>query len=351
MGNFFEMQTSLVSTCKIRVTDITPWEEQNPRDTYALVLYWKDPVTGIWTVDNTNPDPGLWDIQAINNGNHDIYVFGVYAYISSFEDTSIVFYNGLAYIYIPGEGCPSPWIVSEQEALGNNPENSDCWRVATMEDYFNTGVYRYDWHGFYDVNCIFIVPVSTKLSCHNWRITNDVESSWIVTVNLYNLNDPTVVVATYQWDTATEDYIDIELPEDGIYEVELSYIVDEEVLYYPRVRIRDICGFLDCMVQLTKQILCNEKDPCCQSCSEEMKNQMQIWRDHLNMMMALYNSIEAALNIDLYYCMNNMLESDEAEENLQYLIELITKLNELADRCGECYGAQTTEATQPCKDC
>jgi len=354
MTNQLTAALSVITGCDIQVTDQTNWNGQfvQERSLYHLYLWWKDPVTNAWTLDSTNPLSASYLLNTMNNGVHTVEIYAVEKYSTSsyvaVTPGQMYSYNGQAFVW----NNVSPWVPATQTALGLFPSAVNGWVLMSVEGSFHNygGTGNQFYTGTISVECTRTFDL-TKTSCHNWRLTNNYDITGIINVDLYNLNDPTTIITSFEWNTSVDEYIDVEVSEDGIFELDLSYVVGETTYHYPRVRIRDICGFLDCMVKLVKQILCNEKDPCCQSCSEEQKRQLQIWRDHLNMMIAYSDAIQAAINIDLYYCMNNQIESEPAEENLQYIIELITKLNELTDRCGECYGAQETEATQPCKDC
>lgn len=347
---------SMVAPCTIRLVDTSIWESQQQRDEFVLVttcgLVGETP-----NIDLSNG--AIWNWYPSVNGTYFVcmflcpvydptYIFPIYS--------GVYFHNGAGYYYdptIPG----TPWIPNNET---DTPDVSSEWKPATtIDDYYNNVINQFRLC-FQNIKVDCIQPEQfdstiTKMGCLKWKLCSTQSGDY--TVNIYStLNivdvdsleniDP---ILTSPWNPEV-DCLEIELPKDGVYIITITEVINGNDYVVSKQIIKDFCTLRKCMAKLALSIMCHEHDPCCQTCSKEQKEQYRIWADHLNMMNALYMEFNAELNIQLTNCLFGLTDTEQ-ELSLQMLIDIINELNNLSDRCGECYGATSKESTSPCKNC
>ncbi len=352
------------ANCQITVTDTSPWQTDpgDPylRTNYALAMFWQDPITLTWYSDLTNP-VGSWPaFQTLNNGWHHIEVFSVslynpasalnIGYSEIYFDTA----DSCFYVFLGGV----PWVPNlhpgetpASDAVSLTPE----WFIADDIDLFlDQKIGLIEWSGWINVECVLPDISMTKTTCDSWEICNE-------DVNLsygYMFYSVTDLVTPIEQAIITDECVTITAPADGAYIIQVysmngttyDQVLNTYIVY-------SFCHLEACIESLTKQILCNDWDPCCTSCSAEQKREWQIKRDHLNMMIALQGRLFYLLNQNSIYCMfSGMLDptspniNENITDNAAEMIQIIERLAYLTGRCGQCEGTQTT-STSGCTDC
>jgi hypothetical protein len=379
--NYFSVSYVITEECKISVTDTTTYPVSVtggtfPESYYAKLLYWTrrlDHLTPHWDV--STPSADNWLLTPTVNDIYDVILFYIqnYSQMSFVLNGDVVFYSGNIYLYT----CALPHDVS----IGTTPDVNTCFVVVTDINTIyssNMNVNAYWACRPLTVNCVEESPIVpcpdcpdcpecpdcnqtdegvleihseiSKVSCNSWTVCS-IDEVNTLTVKLYSIRDLSTVIEEYT--LAPEECQDIEVDDDGVFIIRVynGEELTETFLEY------SFCNLETCFVSLTKELFCNEFDPCCTSCDAEAKRLMQIKRDHLNMMIAYISKIHYLLNENSVYCMLSGIinpESDDIETlistNSNEIVSILNRLKHLTDRCGECYGTQTNETTG-CTNC
>lgn len=167
----------------------------------------------------------------------------------------------------------------------------------------------------------------TKISCHNWRISND--TGYPATAILYDYLNNVVSEGLI----FTNDLLDIELDEDGAYYVEIIYEVGEARFKF-YCCIYDFCMAESCFKSLFKYVLCKCADPCDDDCAELYELDKK--RTDLEFIFALYTTIERSVYYEKYKYLNIYSLNTSRRTLMGQIGRAITKMNIVVTRCGMC---------------
>ena len=360
------------------VTDNTDWSASTlDRDEVGIALFSSQDGLN-WTGDLTNPGsntvPAVWYVDAQNQNSLYITSFFVPVWSAgTYVAGSIVLHLGT--FYFNGTGASTTGI----------PGTSTDWDVLTVNDYgtfynsvFNMGLDYWMYNTQIALDCD--LTQIWKLSCYNYRIVPNMEDITIVQggvtynrnweVTLYDYTGQTALGCWVIDRNAGDTYVDITTPElDGVYIVTIRYQAgaidgntcnnvedDLQIAYsYP---IYEICSLNKCYMSLVQSILCNEMDPCCETCDEDVIRAMELQRLEINKMVMLYFTLLAYLNlervnylgVDTFYDFNGNPVNMDRYNLVMQIKDIITKIGEVVGRCGDCNGTQQ-DTPNPCKDC
>ena len=357
-----------LNDCVITVTNDTvyytnagnedPLPTQDPTD-YAHVLFTQDPVGNVTMIETLGP----WTITPGVNGLYGWCLFGVMVYkpYQDFEVTPniLYLYDG-KYYYYDGSSYWNPIVHTN---LGEYPDTSADWVEVSGQANF----YSYNYSQYCESEWITCgTPATTlevtegKTECNTYELSANLNTSLVV--NLYLLSqfssyneianefEALTPISSQNWDN-TSIPIEVTSTQDGVYVILVLYPSGNSYTIADIFIEIELCDFDACKNTVIKDILCEEFDPCCESCDKSMRLRYDKWSDHLNLMVYFSKTIRNFLAINLKTCLISGSVTDEYDENLQKLAKFIENMNAITDRCGECYGAIETQSTKPCKNC
>jgi len=195
----------------------------------------------------------------------------------------------------------------------------------------------------------------TRIECHKRRVAITTTIPLWVTVLVESVNG--AYTESYVFYTGSISYIDIQLPADDAYRLTINYYAFEDldvpidttqVIY-----IDEICGLSECFREMVIKILCNETDPCCESCNAEEKVKQEKLRYMVNQIMALFLSLTAIIHKDTMAYLGIWEDDACRESNQQDISTLIEALKAAIERCGVCEESIATNVTtaQGCQNC
>lgn len=388
------------NTCdSITVHEQILWDNINPpthRDEIGLALFYRNISSGISGCDLSNPGNNTtnaeWVIPIESAGQYEIFMFAVHRWIdmgSVWPLYSIVYHNGFFWI------CMDPNIDREPGT------NINIWRKATCDDFIMFNNYCMGashnikfllnefFSSIYNSECVSARVLN--VGCNRYQV-QDIAAPEIqeqpnfmlpTLVKVWNLAMTEEIIDCIYIDRmAGETLANVQLPDDdGVYVIEVGYgsytnvIWDENtppnMISYTIVRdcafnadlptnqyvAYGICNIESCWKKLYDKMMCKPVDVCCDSCDPEVKEEMENFRYTLNMMNALwfnlmaYIELEQGIYMHLYnlYTINGVVSDPVRMSFLQHIADIIEKIAEITERCGDCNGAFSNETG--CTEC
>jgi len=359
------------------VKDTTDWESSSlEREDVGIALFSStDNIS--WLGDLTNPgdnnNQSEWFVDALNQNT--LYITSFYVPVwqaGLYLPHAIVYRLGVFYYN------------SSVGSTAGEPGISLDWTILTESDFgifynsvFNLGLEYWMYSTQVQLDCD--LTQIWKQECYHYRVIPNLEDITIEIegktylrnweVSLYDVTGQTLLGCWVIDRNAGETYADIITPEeDGIYVVYIRYQagppsssctnLEDDIQIVHTYPIYEICDLQNCYMNLVNNLLCNEIDPCCETCDEDVLRQMDLQRMELNKMIALYFTLISMLNLERvnYLGVNvlfdiNRTPVDMDRYNLIMKInDVITKLGEVVGRCGDCNGTEE-DFSSPCKDC
>ena len=335
----FRIATDSAQCGYIHVVDVStyPISGETILTTARALFYSTDNFTTVLGGDLNNPGDNTtvpeW-LFSVNNGN----TYTVRAFlVNKYDDTEafnyiandICYYNGD--FYINSSGGPI-------NSIGVAFVPGD-WTVLTVVDYSdfeNAFVIGTEDYGYSEDNEIinFSNYKIVKDSCYNYTITDNSGRNVAVlcTIMDYSL---TTSYASFYIPAGGSGTIDLETLGlyDGVYVLSLSQLgYDTEYLI-----IYEFCKLQSCYDKLIKFILCNnDEDPCCTKCDEDDERKKVMYRDELNKLLALYLTLLSMIHVQEMQYLRNYTEIYDRREKLGEVMDLITKILDIVNRCGAC---------------
>lgn len=359
------------------VSDITDWSTSSlEREDVGIALF--SSVDGItWNGDLSNPGnnttQSVWYVDAQNQSSLYINSFFVPVWeAGTYIPYSIVYYLGVFYFNASGSSTTG------------EPGVSIDWTELTANDYgifynsiFNIGLDYWMYSTSINLDCD--LTQIWKQECYHYRVIPNLQDIEIEIegetynrnweVSLYDVTGQNLLGCWVIDRNAGEDYADIVTPEeDGVYVVYIRYqagvpsktctYLEDDLDIVHTYPIYEICDLQNCYMRIVEDLLCNEIDPCCETCDEDVLRQMELQRLELNKMIALYFTLLSLLNMERvnYLGVNVLFDSNKSPVDMdRYKLimkikDVITKIGEVVGRCGDCNGTQQ-DFESPCKDC
>jgi len=343
------------SNCHIFIEDNTTYPfNTKDRDEYGIALFWSNNSFTDSFNDLTNSTTG-WDTNPIGGGMWEYIAFiaPIWDVANSYAPNCIVYYNGGFYYADPGGTAIVPG--------GNNPSINTNWILLDYlksndnYDFFQlaiTGGCNLTGQTFTTVNKHCGDLSFEQTSCLNWTICNTTDSNMFILVkDSAGAAVDITTDASKSFDyyiVPAEDCIDITLPESGVYIIDICHVIDVVDSYKT---IYEFCEYWNCYFDITKNILCNDTDPCCEPCDTSSQKQNEIYRLQLNKMMALMNNLKAKISYDTFAYWNTGIVDDTRADLLEEINDTKNKLDDIIIRCGLCNGAQSNDVVTPCGNC
>lgn len=339
--------------CKeIIVQDATNFSPAT-REDYGLALFVNvDPGNGAYTNDPTLSDltnegttevPDEWTLSIPNTTqNYEIVVFYATLWVSgTYTQGDIVFFEV--------DGYTGFWLKTANGTGTTEPDGiTNEWSEVTGADYatFLASI-------AYTVESE--IAYQEIVACPPYLVRlKECDGTHCIIVNTDSVNNKRYSVAYYDGteaiavtDMVVEDnLVCFTLPEDHIYilkiEEETSTDVWEVISYLP---IYEYCKLKACATYLVDSVLCNEFDPCCDNCSQEIIDKQTRQRRSLNQILALYGSLLAYINEEsIDYIGISTLEDDRLTY-LERINNIFIKIKAILERCELCQGAWQTLTT------
>lgn len=179
-----------------------------------------------------------------------------------------------------------------------------------------------------------------RKDCHTWSIGNAAIPD-DYTVKLYDMLGTLIAIYT----VGVGEVVDIPLPTDGIYVVQVNYGNTEQpnIIYYT---VFEFCDLFSCVNGLINDLWCKE-DICCENCDNKEDEKR---RHEINKILAAYWSLTALLYRDSMQLLGMQTISSTATSQINNINSVYKTLKDLVNKCGSCKGT-TVFNSKPCKTC
>lgn len=242
----------------------------------------------------------------------------------------------------------------------NTPANPTNWQMLIWTHY-TTFLANYIYNGYKVTQewnkCQCAEFPITQLECRKWKICNCAKDYGKYYFTVKYPNGQIVPGVTYDV-TAEEGYapleedscVEITLPTDGVYYIEIVLNLELGTVK-EQIPLPTFCNIEACFTKLITEVLCNDIDPCCYTCTEAEIRKANIKRAELNKMIGIYMMIiKMTMDINYSYIGQTTLNATLLN-NMMMLQELINKVKILAGRCGLCEDSISQPVITPCGGC
>lgn len=319
----------------ITVNDVSTITAPDTREDNCIALFWA--LNGTFNgADFSNSgstgSPGEWFITAFN-GTYTItgYLFPQWVLGTAYANGDIVgdFVNGTDF-----------WVAQGVIASSDYPPSEDPlnWSLLTNDA---AGMALCGVAG----NLVDDTTFDELVQCPDFRL---VKTSCL-NYTLYNLvgGSSTYTVRVATWDQATftdyalsntiNDTVDITLTEDGVYQLDILPDSGQGISVFTEP-IFEFCALRVCAENMINQLLGTCDDPCSTHCHDDCQNQLNIYRNELNKIIALYFPLVGMIYMDKTIYAGIFSIADDRASNIEKIGQMIDQLKVITNRCGVCNG-------------
>lgn len=166
---------------------------------------------------------------------------------------------------------------------------------------------------------------------HLWRPSgNDAPvGNTVYDVKIVNGSD--TYESNYSWDVAINNQLQFNLPDDGVYTFTMS---QSGVLAYT-FYVYEFCRLTFCFQKLVTGLWCGiANDPCCKSCNDEIKKNLNQIRLALNKIIALTGQLFLQVYNDQIKYMGLVCLNDCRDLEVKQIASIFDSINVLTLACG-----------------